>query len=333
MSYYEDKLPSLRRIFGSEDVYLSNGHLVVARVRYPIINDVIILLNPSQYTDIVRKSLSGGPIYAADDIEPLSRAVQSSFGDQWTRYGRILEEHRAEFDLYFDLVDLATLRNQKVCDLGCGIGRWSFFLQEYCDELILVDFSDAIFVARQNLSVSTKAIFFMGDIKRLPFSEDCCDFLFSLGVLHHMPSNALGEVRALRKYAERHLIYLYYALDNRPSYFRGLYWAMDAGRRVVSSLRSTWLREVIVWNITVFVYLPFIVLGKVLRPFGLEKQVPLFEFYNGKSIVRIRQDVHDRFCTAIEHRYSRDQIMKLSDTFTKVVVSTQMPYWHFLCVR
>src|SRR5260221_3648693 len=236
MSYYEDKLGSLRRIFGTDDVNLSCGYLEVRQARYPIINDVVVLLDTSQYTDLARKSLSGSPASAAGNVERLSAAVQFSFGDQWIRYRQILDEHRAEFDLYFDLIDLASLTGKSVCDLGCGIGRWSFFLQEYCDELILVDFSDAIFVARQNLSGNTKAIFFMCDIKRLPFSEDCSDFLFSLGVLHHMPGNALEEVRALRKYAERHLIYLYYALDNRPFYFRWLYLAMDAGRRIVSSL-------------------------------------------------------------------------------------------------
>jgi SAM-dependent methyltransferase len=333
MSYYENKLASLRRMFGTNDIALSEGYLAVAGVTYPIIGDVIVLLDASQYTEVVRQSLSALPSHKLDNIAPHSRAVQSSFGDQWTQYSDILEEHRAEFELYFDLIDVGSLKDQKVCDLGCGTGRWSFFLQEYCDELILVDFSDAIFVARQNLAGNQKTLFFMCDIKRLPFSDDFCDFLFSLGVLHHLPTDALDEVKALRKYAKRHLVYLYYALDNRPFHFRWLYSGMDLGRRFVSSLRNARVRQAIVWVITLFVYLPCIVLGKLLRPIGLEKQVPLYEFYNKKSILRIRQDVHDRFCTPIEHRYTRDQIMKLSGTYANVMVSSKIPYWHFLCTR
>lgn len=331
--YYRNKISSLRRIFGTDELVLSDEYLMVKGRRYPIVNDVIVLLDPSQYTEYVRKHISPGEPGQSDNIETFSKAVQSSFGQQWVQYSKILDEHRIEFEQYFDLVRMESLQDQSVCDLGCGIGRWGFFLQKLCREMILVDFSDAIFVARKNLADSDNALFFMGDIKRLPFADNFCDFLFSLGVLHHLPSNALDEVRALKRYARRVLIYLYYALDNRPFHFRVLYWAMEFGRRVISSLKSDVLRQALIWGITLFVYLPFIGLGRMLKPLGLEKQVPLYEFYNGKSIGRIRQDVHDRFCTAIEHRYSRDQIMELRDSYSKIDISGQIPYWHFLCTR
>ena len=333
MTYLRNKIKSLRRIFGTEDITLVDNYLVVEGRRYPVVNDVIVLLDPSQYTEYIRKFISPGESARLDDIEVFSKAVQSSFGQQWNQYSNILDEHRMEFEQYFDLVRMGSLQDQSVCDLGCGIGRWSFFLQKLCREMVLVDFSDAIFVARKNLAHSDNALFLMGDIKRLPFADNFCDFLFSLGVFHHLPSNALDEVRALKRYAHRILIYLYYALDNRPFHFRVLYWAMEFGRRVISSLKSYALRQALIWGITLFVYLPFIGLGRVLKPLGLEKQVPLYEFYNGKSIGRIRQDVHDRFATAIEHRYSRDQIIELRDSYSRVDISDRIPYWHFLCTR
>jgi len=301
--------------------------------QYPILNDVIVLLDPSQYTEYVRRQILPGELAQSDKIETFSKAVQSSFGQQWTQYSKILDEYRIEFEQYFDLVSVQSLKDQVVCDLGCGVGRWSYFLQAHCGELILVDFSDAIFVARKNLAHSDNATFLMGDVKRLPFADDFCDFLFSLGVLHHIPANALDEVRALKKYARRVLIYLYYALDNRPFHFRVLYWVMELGRRVISSVRNDVIRRALVWAITLLVYVPFIWLGRLLRPVGLQRQVPLFEFYNGKTVGRIRQDVHDRFCTAIEHRYSRDQIMELRDSYSKIQISGQIPFWHFLCTR
>ena len=75
-------------------------------------------------------------------------------------------------------------------------------------------------------------LFFMGDIKALPFADDFCDFLFCLGVLHHLPAPCLDEVRALRRYAPRLLIFLYYALDNRPFHYRFLLGGVTAARRV-----------------------------------------------------------------------------------------------------
>jgi ubiquinone/menaquinone biosynthesis C-methylase UbiE len=99
------------------------------------------------------------------------------------------------------------------------MGRWSFFAKDHCREIMLVDFSDAIFMARKNLADADNALFFMCDLKRLPFRDGFADFLFCLGVLHHLPTPCLDEVRALRRAAPKLLIFLYYALANRPWYF------------------------------------------------------------------------------------------------------------------
>lgn len=332
MGYYDNKIGLLKDIFGCEDVIVDGKSIIVGNDRYPIVEDVIVLLDPAQYTDKIRSFLTinidGGTI-----PEEFSKSVQTSFGSQWEKYAEIMSEHVAEFQQYFDIVNIEDLENARVCDLGCGIGRWSYFLRHRCKELILVDFSDAIFVARKNLLDADNAVFFMGDIKRLPFRNNFCDFLFSLGVLHHMPTDALNEIRALAKYAPQNLIYLYYALDNRPYHFKIMYYVMELTRRWVSRINSKVIQQAAIWSITLIVYLPLIGIGYMLRPLGVSRQVPLFEFYHNKSIKRIRQDVHDRFCTAIEHRYSRKQIMELKDTYRDVIISDQLPYWHFRCVQ
>src|SRR5205823_14169167 len=140
----------------------------------------------------------------------------------------------------------------RVCDLGCGMGRWSYFLKDRCKEIVLVDFSDAIFVARKNLASASNALFFMGDLKRLPFRDNFADFLFSLGVLHHLPTPCLDEVRALRSAASRLLIFLYYAVDNRPWYFQVLLKGVTGVRQVLSRVRGRALRKSISWAGTWF---------------------------------------------------------------------------------
>ncbi|MBL0059822.1 MAG: hypothetical protein IPP35_12155 [Elusimicrobia bacterium] len=70
-----------------------------------------------------------------------------------------------------------------------------------------------------------------------------------------------------------------------------------------------------------------------MNVFGWGRYVPLFEFYQDKSLRRIEQDVYDRFFTSIEQRVSRKEISALTDTFTRVTVSDHLPYWHFLCER
>jgi len=58
--------------------------------------------------------------------------------------------------------------------------------------------------------------------------------------------------------------------------------------------------------------------------------VPLYETYRAKSLRRLSQDVYDRFFTRIEQRVTKADIEKLTDTFAKVIVSPDPPYWHFL---
>jgi SAM-dependent methyltransferase len=327
MSYYDDKVKTLKKLFGTDEIIVGSDHLKVASHIYPIIQDVIILSDDRADHGLhkERDEKEGQEIFARD--------IQFTFSEEWKAYDRILPEHEKEFSRYFDIVDLKSLDGASVCDLGCGIGRWSYFLKDICRELVLVDFSDAIFVARRNLASCQNVLFFKGDIKQLPFKHDFCDFLFCLGVLHHLPTPCLEEVRSLRKYAPQLLIFLYYALDNRPAYFRFLLSMVTFLRRRLCKIRSPLFRKVLSVMGALFIYKPMILIGKILHPFHLSSRVPLYDFYHDKSFRRIEQDVYDRFFTRIEQRVTRRDIMTLKDSFSEIHISDNFPYWHFLCHR
>jgi SAM-dependent methyltransferase len=294
---------------------------------------VIILLEPARLPEGVRRRIGFADPGGASDPPEFARDIQHTFGEEWGRFPAVLPEHREEFARYFDLVDIGGLAGKRVCDLGCGIGRWSHFLRGACRELILVDFSEAIFVARGNLRSADNVLYFLGDLKSLPFRDDFADFLFCLGVLHHLPTDALDEVRSLSRCAPELLVFLYYALDNRPESWRMLLSLVTRLRLLLSRVRNPAARSAVTWLLTLTVYLPLVGLGHALRPLGLSHLVPLHDFYRGKSVERIRQDVYDRFFTRIEQRFTRRQILSLASTFGEIFVSEHPPYWHFLCRR
>jgi len=329
--YYENKLVALQRIFGSKDLSLEGTVLRVAGRRYPIIDDVIVLLDTSQYTPYVISRL--GAVPAGGDARPsFAEDIQFTFGAEWQKFGQVMFEHKEEFEQYFDLVD-DNLLSGCVCDLGCGIGRWSYFIADKCREAVLIDFSDAIFVARRNLKNADNALFFMADLTSLPFASGFADFIFCLGVLHHLPVPALEQVRKLGKYADSLLIYLYYALDNRPWYFRMLLPPITVARSLLSRIRSHMFRSLFSWLGAVLIYRPLVLVGGLCKKLGINMHIPLAEGYAGKGIERIRQDVYDRFFTRIEQRVSKSEIMKLRDTYRTITVSDNIPYWHFLCKK
>jgi SAM-dependent methyltransferase len=330
--YYEDKIETLRSLFGVADVVLADNSLSVAGRIYPILDDVIILLEPSQYPAGLRVRLgyNGTETVGSTEFAP---DIQHTFGEEWQEFPELLAEHRAEFEGYFDIVDMDSLHDKRVCDLGCGNGRWADQLHGKAKELVLVDFSEAVFVARSNLAGANNALFFMADIKQLPFQNDFADLVYCIGVLHHLPTNALEEVRGLAKYAPQLLIYLYSALDSYPRHFRIIFAMVNLLRRAVCNIRNGFFRWAFTWVAMVLLYLPMIGIGMLLRPFGVSRRVPLYDFYHDKSLERIRQDVYDRFFTRIEQRFSRAQISTLKDTFSKVTISDRLPVWHFLCDR
>jgi SAM-dependent methyltransferase len=326
--YYKDKISSLSEIFGYEKIELLHDEIIIGDKVFPVIDDVIIALSPSKYTSKVKQLLN---VSTKTQKKDFAEDIQETFGAEWEEYNEILPEHKLEFESYFDLIDLNNLKDKRVTDLGCGIGRWAHFVAPIAREMVLVDFSDAVFVARNNLRQNPNCIFIMSDILDLPFEEKFSDFIYCLGVLHHLPVDCLDATRKLSKYSNNLLIYLYYGLDNRAFYFRFVLNLVTLLRIVLSSIKSKILRsiltEVLMWSL----YIPIIKFGRVLSKFGIGRFIPLHEFYSGMSLKRIRQDVYDRFFTRIEQRVTRLEIQSLEDTFNSVEISTKQPYWHFLC--
>jgi SAM-dependent methyltransferase len=332
--YYANKIESLQDIFGTSSIELLPDSIRVEDSIYPIVDDVIILLDAKQLPLALQKKIgTKTETLQEKPQDEFSQDIQYTFSEEWKSYPDILPEHKSDFLRYFGEIDLTKLANSRVCDLGCGIGRWSYFLHDSAREMVLMDFSEAIFVARNNLRKADNALFFMGDLLQLPFRDGFADFLFCLGVLHHLPVPCLQAVRDLKPLAPRLLIYLYYSLDNRPLHFRIMLALATMLRNRLAQIKSTKSRSIFTAILTYGIYLPLILLGNILKPLGLSRFVPIYEGYTGRGVLRIKQDVYDRFFTGIEQRVSRKEIMELEDTFSKITVFEGIPYWHFLCER
>ena len=131
--YYTDKLETLKDIFGRTDLALEPDALRVGDRRYPIVNDVIILSAPQQHTDFVRRALRTDLPTSPGSEANFAEDIQFTFGAQWTLYDQIGQIEEKQFSRYYDIVDAdETLAGARVCDLGCGSGRASYFLKDIC---------------------------------------------------------------------------------------------------------------------------------------------------------------------------------------------------------
>ncbi|SFV56663.1 3-demethylubiquinone-9 3-methyltransferase [hydrothermal vent metagenome] len=94
----------------------------------------------------------------------------------------------------------------------------------------------ALKVAQKNLEGKNNCQFHCATVDSIPLEDNSMDFAYSLGVLHHVPNTqeAINSCVAKLKPKAPFLVYLYYAFDNKPWWFKLIWKFSDIVRKVIS---------------------------------------------------------------------------------------------------
>jgi uncharacterized protein YbaR (Trm112 family) len=130
--------------------------------------------------------IEGIPRFVDTPIGEQARRTQASFGYEWTHFNDWRESGMTNFADYFDGIDLRGLSGATVLDAGCGMGRHARQMAEHAKQVVAVDFSSAIDQARRNTAETSNVDCVQGDLLSLPLADEAFDFIYSLGVLHHL---------------------------------------------------------------------------------------------------------------------------------------------------
>jgi SAM-dependent methyltransferase len=263
--------------------------------------------------------------------------VATGFGHEWSTFRQSESElspvdREAIFESYFHIFPWSELPPNPVgIDVGCGSGRWSVMVAPKVGHLHLLDASaDALAVARQNLAGAANVSFHLASVGDIPLEENSLDFAFSLGVLHHVPDTA-AAIRAIASkltLGAPFLIYLYYALDNRPWWYRAIWRLSNIFRMMISASPPT-MRLIISQIIAVVVYWPLARLALLVERAGFSPAAIPLDFYRDRKFYVMRTDAYDRFCTRLEQRFTRQQIeqMLTGAGLDEIRFSDKAPYW------
>lgn len=265
------------------------------------------------------------------------------FGDEWSRMtqdGMSDEEVREAFEDYFHFFPWNELPKSAVgADFGCGSGRWAAHVAPRVGHLNLVDASgDALAVAVEKLrrKGQTNVTSRHASLTESGIEKGSLDFAYCLGVVHHMPDTeaALRAISETLKPGAPFVVYIYYALENRPEWFRALWRASDKIRRRVSTLPHG-ARFAVSQALAATVYWPIARTGRALDRVGIMPDAWPLSYYRDRSFYTMRTDALDRFGTRLEKRFTKDETRAMLERagFTDIQFSDRKPFWTALAKK
>jgi|SRR5579875_302786 len=267
--------------------------------------------------------------------ENIDRATVRDFGAEWQRFdqsGVSDGEMARMFGEYFAVFPWEKLPpNAEGFDAGCGSGRWAPLVAKRVGHLHCIDAAPAaLAVARQRLATFPNVTIREAALDAMPLGDNSMDFGYSLGVLHHLPDPAAGLAACVAKLkpGAPMLVYIYYAFDNRPAWFRLLWKASDVLRRAVSKAPFR-LKSAIAEIFAALIYFPLARSAALCEKFGFDVSNWPLSAYRWRSYYSMRTDALDRFGTRLEHRMTKAQIAAMMERcgLSDIRFSNAVPYW------
>lgn len=236
--------------------------------------------------------------------DPGTRRTLASFGYEWSTFDKVQPEDEVFWRRYFADVPLDTLRDKVVLDAGCGKGRFSFFMAPNVANLVALDGSDAVIAAARNLRSFDNSIVVKADVAAMPFGRAAFDFVWCLGVLHHLEDPEAGFDALVERLAPggRLLVYLYSRPEEVGVRSAGLA-AAALLRRITVRLPHPVLR-VLCAPLAVLLYLCLVWPGRLGDVVSMKRlgRLPL-QTYRGRPLRSLWLDTFDRLSAPLEKRY------------------------------
>ena len=254
--------------------------------------------------------VDGIPRFETVAADPLARSTQDSFGYEWTEFGDWRPSGAMSFQQYFGDLDPESLRSWVVLDAGCGMGRHARQVGDHAGFVVAMDFSRAIDQAAKNVAGMENVACVQANVFTPPFADASFDFVYSLGVLHHVDETALAVKRLAAKLKPGGSLRLY------------LYWKRRGVSgfllRVVTLLRRVTTRlpfgvlRALCWALSVAVFVLVVVPYRVFSRFGVRRHAswPLF-VYAAYPFRVLYNDQFDRFSAPLEKRYDAEDVSAL----------------------
>lgn len=126
-------------------------------------------------------------------------ATAEGFGYAWKKFNSLTPDYEEQFLSWIHPIDRDFFRGKRVLDSGCGKGRHLVLSAQFgAGEVVGVDLSEAVEAAFENTRHLPNVHVVQADIYQLPLRPEY-DYVYSIGVLHHLPDPEAGFRKLLEK--------------------------------------------------------------------------------------------------------------------------------------
>ena len=135
----------------------------------------------------------GIPRFVPIELSEKVKLNVNNFGYEWSWLSSISEKNEIEFRSYLGEILPEGFASRVVLDAGCGMGKFLYFTGKYgAKDAIGVDLaSGSVERAYKNTMHLENVHVVQADLLHLPLKR-CFDFIYSIGVLHHLAQPEQG---------------------------------------------------------------------------------------------------------------------------------------------
>ncbi len=237
--------------------------------------------------------IQGGiPRLLPQTLSPEKRRTAQAFGWQWRHFVEMHAQYEAQFLDWIWPIEPAFFKDKFVLDGGCGIGRHAYFAAGYgAREVVGMDLSDAVETAYRVIGHLPNAHVVQGDIYSPPFRPASdggpFDFVYAIGVLHHLPNPEVG-LRALARCLRPGgtLFGWVYGYENTAVVRH----VVDPFRRYVTTKLPPSLLRAVAWPLAAILHSAVRGVYGPLRSTAVHRRLPAHEYLSSLATFNFRQN-------------------------------------------